>query len=213
MAQGIEITEGMHILFQGDSITDAGRGESPNALGHGYVSVAAMILHALYPERKLTITNRGISGNRVKDLVSRWGPDCIDLAPDLVSIMIGINDCWRRYDADDPMPADKFEDDYRDILTQVRDRLGAKIVIVEPFVLPHPPDRVKWREDLDPKIDAARRLAREFAEVYVPMDGVFASKLATTDPGYWAGDGVHPTPAGHGLIALEWVKAVTGREL
>ncbi len=209
----VEITDGMHILFQGDSITDAGRGESPNGLGHGYVSVAAMALQALYPERKLTITNRGISGNRVKDLVARWGPDCIDLAPDLVSIMIGVNDCWRRYDAEDPTPVEKFEEDYRDILGQVRDRLGAKIVIVEPFVLPHPPDRVKWREDLDPKIDAARRLAREFAEVYVPMDGVFASKLATTDPGYWAGDGVHPTPAGHGLIALEWVKAVTGRRL
>ncbi|MHC4503943.1 MAG: SGNH/GDSL hydrolase family protein [Planctomycetota bacterium] len=191
----VEITDGMHILFQGDSITDAGRGESPNGLGHGYVSVAAMALQALYPERKLTTTNRGISGNRVKDLVARC------------------NDCWRRYDAGDPTPVEKFEENYRDILTQVRDRLGAKIVIVEPFVLPHPPDRVKWREDLDPKIDAARRLAREFAEVYVPLDGVFASKLATTDPAYWAGDGVHPTLAGHGLIALEWVKAVTGREL
>jgi lysophospholipase L1-like esterase len=198
------------MLFQGDSITDAGRGGTPDGMGRGYAALAAMTMQALFPEKRLEFLNRGVSGNRAKDLLARWDRDCIELAPGVVSIMIGINDCWRRFDSNDPTPAEAFERDYRRVLERTRDELGAKIVMIEPFLLPHPEDREAWRADLDPKIAAARRLAREFADVYVPMDGVFASKLTVSPPSYWAADGVHPTPAGHGLIALEWVAAVSG---
>lgn len=207
----LELEPGSRILFQGDSITDAGRGAAPEGLGCGYVQIAAGILRATWPEQALEIVNRGISGNRAVDLVARWDRDCIALKPDVVSVMIGVNDTWRRFDSGDPTPAEKFEESYRTILRRTRDELGAKIVMLEPFVLPCPPDRVAWRADLDPKIDAVRRLAREFADVYVPLDGIFAEACVRVRPEYWAGDGVHPSNAGHALIALEWVRAVAGR--
>ncbi len=208
----IEFKKDMRILFQGDSITDAGRG-APEGVGNGYVKIAAGILLCRAPDLGLTIMNRGVSGNRAKNLVSRWDRDCIALRPDVVSIMIGINDTWRRYDSGDPTPVEAYEESYRTILQRTRDQIGAKIVMVEPFVLPCPPDRVAWREDLDPKLAAARRLAREFADVYVPLDGLFAEACVGVAPEYWAGDGVHPSDAGHAFIALEWLKAVVGLRL
>jgi lysophospholipase L1-like esterase len=211
MGKHIEITENMRILFQGDSITDAGRGASPSGLGNGYAHITSSLMGALYPGCRLEFVNRGISGNRAKDLGARWQRDCIDIKPDLVSVMIGVNDTWRRYDSNDPTPVEKFEAEYRAFLERTRDELSARIVIIEPFLLPCPEDRVKWREDLDPKIDAARRLAREFADVLVPMDGIMNAAALEAVPEYWAGDGVHPTPAGHGLIALSWVRCVTGK--
>ncbi len=196
------------VLFQGDSITDAGRSREDDAqLGAGYPSMTSAWFSAMYPEKNVRFINRGISGNRVKDLCARWQPDCIGLKPDIVSILIGINDTWRRYDSNDPTSAEAYEKGYREILTTTSD-LGARIIILEPFVLPVPADRMKWREDLDPKIDAARRLAREFKAIYVPLDGVFAQAAAVREPAFWAADGVHPTPAGHALISQAWLKAV-----
>jgi len=205
----IELKAGARILFQGDSITDAGRGKPPG-LGNGYARIASDILLSQLPELGLAPMNRGISGNRAKDLVERWDRDCIELKPDVVSIMIGVNDTWRAFDSNDPTTAEAFEESYRTILDRTRAELGAKIVVIEPFVLPCPPDRVAWRADIDPKIAAVRRLAREFADVYVPLDGILAEACTRVAPEYWAADGVHPTGAGHAFIALEWLKAVTG---
>lgn len=197
------------ILFQGDSITDAGRSRVDDSdLGQGYAAMLAAWYSALYPADNITFINRGISGNRAKDLRQRWQPDCIDLKPDWVSILIGINDTWRRYDSSDPTTTETYEDNYRAILTATRDQLGARIIICEPFLLPTPPDRIPWREDLDPKIAAARRLAREFDAIYVPLDGIFAAAATQREPAFWAGDGVHPSPAGHALIAQSWLRAV-----
>jgi len=94
------------------------------------------------------------------------------------------------------------------MLTITREKLGAKILLMEPFVLPVPDDRAAWREDLDPRIHAMRRLAREFADIFVPLDGIFAAAATKREPAYWAPDGVHPTAAGHALIAQAWLKAV-----
>ena len=197
------------VLFQGDSITDAGRDRSNDAdLGTGYAAVAAAEISAMYPDRGIRFLNRGIGGNRARDLADRWQEDCIDLKPSWVSIMIGINDTWRGYDSGDPTSTDAYEEAFRDILTRTRDRLDARIVIVEPFCLPHPPDRLAWREDLDPKIQVARAMAREFADLYVPTDGLFAQAAVKEPPSFWADDGVHPTPAGHALIARAWLKTV-----
>lgn len=196
------------VLFQGDSITDAGCSRVDDAdLGRGYAAMAAAWFSALYPGKRVTFLNRGISGNRVKDLRSRWQPDCLALKPTWVSIMIGINDTWRRYDSHDPTSTEAYERDYRAILTDVRDTLGARIIVVEPFMLPIPPDREAWRVDLDPKIAVARKLAGEFDAVFVPMDGVFAEAATRQEMAFWLPDGVHPTPAGHALIARAWLKA------
>ena len=170
--------------------------------------MVAGMFSALQPHSKVSFLNRGVGGNRVIDLKNRWSADCIDLKPNVVSIMIGINDTWRRYDSNNPTSVEAYEESFREILSRTRQELDAKIVIVEPFVLPYPADRAKWREDLDPKIQVARSLAGEFADVFVPMDGIFAQHAVLQGMEIWAGDGVHPTPAGHGLIAKAWLDAV-----
>ncbi|MBB3108200.1 lysophospholipase L1-like esterase [Paenibacillus phyllosphaerae] len=197
------------ILFQGDSITDCWRNHGdPSHLGMGYPYLLAAELGREYPELGLTFLNRGISGNRVVDLQQRWEKDCLALSPTLVSIYIGINDTWRRYDSNDPTSAEQFYEGYRQLITRTLDRLDARLVLIEPFVLPVPADRKGWREDLDPKIQAVRELSREFKTAYVPLDGLFAAASAKVDPAYWAGDGVHPTAAGQSLIAKAWREAV-----
>ncbi|MCY9693451.1 SGNH/GDSL hydrolase family protein [Paenibacillus alginolyticus] len=206
---GVPFKQGDIVLFQGDSITDAGRvRDNPSDLGKGYALMTAALLGSSYPEKQVTFLNRGISGNRVKDLQSRWEQDCIALEPSWVSIYIGINDCWRRYDRNDPTSVEQFEEGYRELLIRTKEGLGANLILIEPFVLPVPEDRKLWREDLDPKINVVRELAREFGALLVPLDGIFAQASMLAPSSYWAPDGVHPSPAGHALIAKAWLKAV-----
>lgn len=205
----MQIQDGAVVLFQGDSITDAGRSRENDAmLGGGYAAMLAAQIGARFPERQIQFLNRGISGNRAANLEARWQKDCIDLKPDWVSIMIGINDTWRAFDSGDPTSTADYAASYRRILEQVRDQLGARLILIEPFVLPHPEDRKRWRDDLNPRIDAVRELAREFGAILVPMDGIFAAACCRREPAFWAGDGVHPSPAGHALIARSWLSAV-----
>ncbi|MGG6310882.1 SGNH/GDSL hydrolase family protein [Paenibacillus macerans] len=197
------------ILFQGDSITDWGRNyEDGASLGAGYPLLIASRLGYLFPEKNLTFLNRGISGNRAVDLQNRWDRDCLELKPTWVSIYIGINDTWRHYDNNDETTAEQFEAVYRNILERTREKLDAGLILIEPFVLPVPEDRREWRADLDPKIAVVRDLAREFGALYVPLDGLFAAASTKAEPAYWSPDGVHPSPAGHALIADAWIKAV-----
>ena len=197
------------VLFQGDSITDADRNrEDPDDLGLGYPALVAALFTARYPGRRVRWLNRGISGHRTGDLRARWDADCLGLRPTWVSILIGINDTWRRYSEHDPTPTEVYEANYRALLEPIRDHLGARLVMVEPFLLPTPPDRIAWREDLDPKIAVVRRLAVEFNAIYIPMDGLFAAAADDRPAEDWLPDGVHPTPAGHALIANAWLRAV-----
>ncbi len=201
-----------HILFYGDSITDAGRDRDakagdPASWGAGYVHQIAAYLGAQDPADELIFTNKGISGNRVADLEKRLKKDVLDEEPDIVSILIGINDVWRRYDADDATEPDKFAAGYRNILKKIA-KDGARLVLLEPFLLPVPDDRRAWREDLNPKIEIVRDMAREFEAILVPLDGIFAAASAKREPAFWAQDGVHPTPAGHALIARAWIDAM-----
>lgn len=201
------------VLFQGDSITDCGRDRNAaDSLGRGYALMIAGLLGAAHPDLSLRFLNRGISGNRARDLKKRWTEDCIDLQPDWLSILIGINDTWRRYDRNDPTSAEDFEADCRAILERAVEETEARIVLIEPFLLPCPDDRIAWREDLDPKLEALRGLAREFHTILVPMDEAFAALSDTPAPEYWAPDGVHPSPAGHALIARRWIEAVEAAE-
>lgn len=201
---------GDRILFQGDSITDAGRDrDNPHHLGNGYAMLAASWFQALYPERNVRFTNRGISGDRTKDLVERWREDCLLLRPTWVSLLVGINDTWRRYDRNDATSTETYEEFYRTLLMRTMEELpGAHLILCEPFVLPTPPDRLGWRVDLDPKIAVVHRLAKEYDAVLVPFDGIFAQAASRREPSFWAADGVHPTAAGHALMAQSWLKAV-----
>lgn len=205
------LQSGARILFQGDSITDAGRFGDPAGLGSGYVNVLAGWLAGRYPELNLTVLNRGTSGHRIYDLEERWSADAIELQPDWLSILIGINDTWRRYDSNlISAPAD-FEACYRRILDRIIKETSANIIMLEPFLLPTPADRIAWREDLDPRIAAVRRVACDYAALYLPFDGLFAAAATRQPAPYWLHDGVHPTAAGHAFIAQTWLDGVGGR--
>jgi len=197
------------VLFQGNSITDATRDYTDGAsLGSGYAAMIAAWFSALYPEKNVRFLNRGISGNRVCDLVERWQRDTLDIAPSWLSVMIGINDCWRRFDSNMPTTREEFETDYRAILNQAREKTAARLIILDPFLLPVQPEWRTWREDLDPKIEAVHRLAEEFQAVHILLDDMFKAACKKQPPEFWSWDGVHPTAAGHALIAQAWLRAV-----
>jgi acyl-CoA thioesterase-1 len=194
------------ILFTGDSITDCGRDRSnPASLGTGYAALTAAHLQARLASPELKIFNRGISGNRVVDLLGRVEADLLALKPTVVSILIGINDVWRRYDSNSPTDAKSYERDYRTLLEKIG-TIGSRVVLLEPFLLHVPEDRYAWREDLNPKIDVMRKLAVEFGAELLPLDGLFAQAATQAPAAYWAGDGVHPSAAGHALIAETWLE-------
>ncbi|MDR0396386.1 MAG: SGNH/GDSL hydrolase family protein [Oscillospiraceae bacterium] len=198
------------ILFQGDSVTDCGRSrQDDNYLGSGYPAIIKSYLDAERPEFGIRVVNRGVSGDRAKDLASRWDNDCVAVNPDIISILIGINDTWRRYDSNDPTGVDSFARTYRGLLERAKTQTKARsIILMDPFVLPTPEDRREWRVDLDPRINAVRDLAREYKAVYVPLDALFARASIKLGCAALAADGVHPTPVGHALIARQWIKAV-----
>jgi lysophospholipase L1-like esterase len=197
------------ILFTGDSITDGGRNRSdPQSLGEGYVDRVAARLGLDHPEMKLRFRNTGIGGDRTCDLLARWTADCIDLQPEWVSILVGINNTWRRYDSNDPTPDPIFESEYRALLTRVKSETSARIVLCSPFLV-HVDDRIgRMREDLDPKIGIIRKLADEFDAIWVDFDAAFISAQRRHIPAYWAEDGVHPSDAGHALMAETWLGIV-----
>jgi acyl-CoA thioesterase-1 len=195
------------ILFTGDSITDCGRvRDDAENLGFGYAAFTAAHLQAQLAAPSLKFFNRGISGNRVCDLLGRVEVDLLALKPTVVSMLIGINDTWRRYDSGNTTDAAAFERDYRALLEKITGQLKARVVLLEPFLLHVPKDRFAWREDLNPKIDVTRKLALEFGAELLPLDGLFAQAATQAPPEFWAADGVHPTAAGHALIAETWLK-------
>ena len=203
--------KGQTILFQGDSITDCGRNREDNtSLSEGYPGVIAKMYNLLFPENGVTFINKGISGNRVKDLVERYNEDFKSINPDFISILIGINDTWRRYDSNDPTSAKEYEKNYRFLLNKIKsDMPDCKIMIMEPFVLYSLPDREQWREDLNPKIQVARKLAKEYADYYLPLDGIFAkAEVEEYTCKQITEDGVHPSAIGHSIIAREYLKAL-----
>lgn len=197
------------ILFTGDSITDGGRNRSdPQSLGDGYVNRVTARLGQDHPGLNLRFRNTGVSGDRTCDLLARWDADCIDLHPDWVSILVGINNTWRRYDSNDPTPDPIFESEYRTLLTRVKSETAARIVICSPFLVHVDDDLRRMREDLDPKIGIIRKLADEFDAVWVDFDAAFVSAQQRHIPSYWAEDGVHPSAAGHALMAETWLGIV-----
>ncbi|HEY0617932.1 MAG TPA: SGNH/GDSL hydrolase family protein [Kribbella sp.] len=188
------------IVFAGDSVTDCGRRDDPELLGDGYVR---NLFDDLGPQRP-RIVNVGISGNRAVDLEARWPTDVLAHRADLVSLLIGINDTWRRYDGDDPTSTEDFEASYRALL----EPLQAKLVLIEPFLLAVKDEQLTWREDLDPKIEVVRRLAAEYDAILVPADVEFTRQAALVGATTLADDGVHPTAAGHRLLADLWRRTV-----
>jgi acyl-CoA thioesterase-1 len=191
----------MRILFIGDSVTEAGRDKAdPADLGTGFPALVA----AARPADE--VVNRGVGGDRLRDLAARWQADCLDPRPDLVSVLIGINDTWRYYDEGEETPIAEFETVYCGLLAELRGKLpDVRLVLAEPFVVPAEPGQRAWARDLDPKVAAVRRLAADFTATIVPLGAVFAAAADETGPRHWCPDGVHPSRAGHELIAKTWL--------
>ena len=193
-------TPNARILFQGDSITDGNRGRTadPNhILGHGYAFIIAAKYGAAFPDLKLDFLNRGISGNTILDLESRWQKDVLDLKPDVLSILIGVNDNSRG------LPLDQYQQVYDKLLTQTKAANPAiKLVLCEPF-LTTPNEVIKKRQAI------VARLAKKHGAAIVHFQQVFdeAAKLAPAAD-YWIWDSVHPTYRGHQLMADEWERVV-----
>ena len=201
----------MRILFQGDSITDAGRSrENNDGLGLGYPHLIKAALGFAEPG-KHEIFNRGISGNRVVDLYARIKADIINLKPDVMSILIGVNDVWHEFhESPNGVDADKYFKIYDMLISEVKAALpDIKIMIMEPFVLKACATEDKW-DDFDKEVKKRAEMAKKIADKYnlpfMPLQDGFDALCKKAEPGYWLKDGVHPTEMGHEFIKNEWLK-------
>lgn len=201
------------ILFIGDSVTESGRDHSNGMdLGKGFPLMVATYLQTHHPKKILTFYNRGVGGEKLRDLKKRWEKDCLDLNPDIVSLMIGVNDTWHnagRFTTATPEELRRFEADYRFLLKSLHQRTDARVILMEPFVMPYPKDRINWREDLQARIEIVRKMAREYHTELIPLDGLLYEAGIKDEFEYYTGaDGVHPTIAGHGFIAQAWLDRI-----
>lgn len=197
------------ILFQGDSITDAGRDRADFYGNAGYAAMIARILSERWPELELTCLNRGVSGDTSAQMLARWEEDCLALKPDILSVLIGVNDTWRRYDSQSQTSPEQYASNCREALMRVRKALPeCQIVVLEPFLISTDPQKKCFYEDLGPKILALREVVREFGCEYIPLDGVFAEEQTRCPAEALSADGVHPDIKGQAVIAREWLKRV-----
>ena len=199
----------MKILFQGDSITDAGRDKrNYHDLGYGYPKYAAEYIKSAHPDVDFEFINFGIGGNRTSQLFDRLYTDAIDFQPDVISILIGVNDIWHRYSHKILTSDEQIALNYRRILERIKSETTAKIVILAPFVL-DAEDKEFLREDIKTVLPIVRGLAEEFADAYIPLDGKFAEALLTQPaPLYYSPDGVHPNENGKRFIGKLYSEAV-----
>jgi lysophospholipase L1-like esterase len=204
------------ILFQGDSITDAGRDRkiidepnAPAAMGKGYAWMAASQLLVGSPDAGLRIFNRGISGDKVYQLADRWQADCLDIKPDVLSILVGVNDFAHVFKHGYEGTVEKYEEDYHALIKRTNEGLPkVKLVICEPFILVTGMVDKSWVEPFAPYREAARRVADEAGAMFVPFQMMFDAASKIAPPAHWAADGVHPSTNGAALMAHWWLNAV-----
>lgn len=200
----------MKILFQGDSITDASRDQrNYHHLGNGYPKYAAQMIREAHPDTDFEFINLGISGNRTGQLFDRLYADAIELQPDIISILIGINDLWHRYEKKPIATTDEqIEVNYRSILKELRAKTNAKIMILSPYLLDCE-DKEELREDLGRILPMIRMLANQYADVFVPLDEYFEEAMKTVPRAqYYSYDGVHPNTNGATFIGKIYAKEI-----
>ena len=210
----------MRILFQGDSITDGNRYKDEESrwdknhqIGHSYVYIVTGLLGLKYPDRNYEFINRGISGNRVTDLLARWQKDALDINPDVLSVLIGTNDANHPYeDESNNTGCQKYEEAYRLILKKSREQNpNLKIIMLESFECVESQDKREVPLEIRQKRAISirkiiKKLAEEFDATFIPLNELFAEAIKKTgNPKYWLWDGIHPTEAGHALIAREFL--------
>lgn len=204
------------ILFQGDSITDCGRSrDNFELVGTGYPLLIKALLGYENPS-EYTFYNRGVSGNRIVDVYARIKCDIINLKPDYMSLLIGVNDVWHELANRNGVAADKFEKIYGMLIEEIKEALpDTKIMLLEPFCLKGPatddceavPDKwQQFRGGVEQRAEKVKNIAERFGLTFVPLQEAFDKAAENTPPTYWLADGVHPTAMGHELIKREWLK-------
>lgn len=201
------------LVFAGDSITDAGRDRSDDrSLGDGYVAMIAAELAAQGADA--VVINRGIAGDRAADLERRWERDVLAEHPDILTVYVGVNDMWRRFDSDDPTTATAFEATYRRLLEppaagplEAGPLAAGPLVLIEPYFVPVHAEQRGWLDDLDEKRAVVARLARETGARLVPLHDRMTRAADENGTSAIVPDGVHPTPAGSRIIADAWLAA------
>lgn len=197
------------ILFQGDSITDAGRNReekgynNSRALGNGYALLAGSSLLHNHAAKNLKVYNKGISGNKVYQLAERWDADCLELKPTVLSILIGVNDFWHKHNGNYDGTLDIYRNDLKALLQRTREKLPeVKLIIGEPFAVAGTKAvDDKWFPEFTGYQKAAREIAAGFNATFIPYQSVFDKAAKQAPPSYWTYDGVHPSLAGSELMA------------
>ncbi len=203
----------MKILFQGDSITDVGKNAGSGSLtpiGQGYALICAATLGAKYP-MQFEFENRGISGSRIVDVYARIKADCWNLEPDVMSLLIGVNDVWHEVGSiHNGVDAERFYRVYKMLVEDTLARLPKiKMILAEPFILKTGAGEDNWwyfQPETAKRAEAVRQIAAECGQIFLPLQETFDSACKLAPASYWLGDGVHPTAAGHKLIADQWLK-------
>lgn len=210
------LAEKTTILFQGDSITDAWRHKDryyPNdaaGMGIGYVHQVVTTLLGKHPKKNLKCYNRGISGHKVFQLANRWEDDCLQLQPDVLSILIGVNDFWHTLDFDYDGTVAIYEKDYRALLDRTKKALPqTKLIIAEPFVLRGTAiAEEKWYPAFSAYQKVAKSISDDYDATFIPLQSIFDKALDIAPVSYWCPDGVHPSLAGAHLMAEAWLAAL-----
>lgn len=204
------------ILFQGDSITDHTRKRDNleanhiDALGRGYAMVAAGALLNKFADKNLKIYNKGISGNKVPQLDARWQEDCLDLKPNILSILIGVNDYWHKRNGNYEGSAESYRDQYRQLLDKTLQALpNVKLIIGEPFAVKnvHYVDD-SWFPEFTKYQDVSKSVAKEYNACFIPYQQIFDQAEKKAPGNYWTTDGVHTSVAGINLMAQAWLECV-----
>lgn len=203
------------LVMIGDSITDAERWRpfvvnQLAALGNGYVHLVAGMLGAVCPERRIQVINMGVSGNTVRDLKARWQSDVYDYRPDWLSIMIGINDVWRQFDAPHlpglHVPLDEYATTLEALVQATRPQLKGLVLMTPFFIEPNRDEPM--RAQMDRYGAVVQRLASEHDAVFVDTQAAFDAVLRHVHPSAIAGDRVHPNIIGHTILARAFLNAL-----
>jgi len=214
--QNVSLKRDAVILFQGDSITDSGRRKESvicnnvDQLGTGYALFTATSILAKHADKQPKIYNRGISGNKVFQLRERWEIDALAFMPDVLSILIGVNDYWHTLNGSYKGTVQIYENDLRNLLKYTKDKLpNLQLVLCEPFALSGGSaiNDKEWFPMFNDYRIALKKLAGEFNAVFVPFQSAFDEAIKMAPATYWSADGVHPDLPGRQLMAEVWLKA------
>lgn len=213
------IIENNRILFQGDSITDMRRSRGDNIshnLGHGYVYIIASYLALHHYDKQLSFFNRGIAQNKIEDIAQRWQKDTLNLKPHVLSILAGINNIGSIVSDNRTTSLTDFKNTYKELLGDFKKKLpSSQIIICEPFALPVDKRMKNWtkrKETLNETHYILKDIANQFDAQYIQLQSIFEEASKIQPYHYWLYDGVHPSPAGHAIIAQTWLKEVMNIE-